>query len=35
MFDIGESLAYSEQWPEWKAGSEFKERRDASADARR
>ena len=35
MFDIGESLAYSEQWPEWKAGSEFKERRDASADTRR
>ena len=35
MFDIGESLAYSERWPEWKAGSEFKERRDASADVRR
>ena len=34
MFDIGESLAYSERWPEWKAGSEFKKIRDASAEAR-
>lgn len=35
MFDIGNSLAYSKDWPEWKAGSEFKELRDASAEARR
>ncbi len=35
MFDIGNSLAYSGKWPEWKAGSEFKERRDASAELRR
>ncbi|MEP0730910.1 MAG: peptidase M20, partial [Parasphingorhabdus sp.] len=35
MFDIGNSLAYSKQWPEWKKGSEFKELRDGSADARR
>ncbi len=35
MFDIGNSLAYSNDWPEWKAGSEFKELRDASAEARR
>ena len=34
MFDIGNSLAYSGKWPEWKAGSEFKERRDASAGLR-
>jgi len=34
MFDIGESLAYSERWPEWKDGSEFKKLRDASAEAR-
>ncbi len=34
MFDIGESLAYSDRWPEWKAGSEFKDIRDASAEAR-
>ncbi|AMO73342.1 M28 family metallopeptidase [Sphingorhabdus sp. M41] len=34
MFDIGNSLAYSRQWPEWKDGSEFKELRDASAEAR-
>ncbi|WP_373490548.1 M20/M25/M40 family metallo-hydrolase [Parasphingorhabdus sp.] len=34
MFDIGNSLAYSDRWPEWKSGSEFKERRDASAATR-
>ena len=34
MFDIGESLAYSERWSEWKDGSEFKKLRDASAEAR-
>ncbi|PHR21263.1 MAG: peptidase M20 [Sphingopyxis sp.] len=35
MFDIGESLAYSDRWPGWKAGSEFKDIRDASAEARK
>jgi Zn-dependent M28 family amino/carboxypeptidase len=35
MFDIGNSLAYSADWPKWKAGSEFKKIRDASAEARR
>jgi len=31
---LGLSLANSEDWPEWKAGSEFKAARDASATAR-
>ena len=35
MFDIGNSFAYSDKWPEWKDGSEFKKIRDASAEARR
>ncbi len=35
MFDIGNDLAYSKRWPEWKAGSEFKKIRDASGEARR
>ena len=35
MFDIGNDLAHSNRWPEWKAGSEFKERRDASKAQRR
>ncbi len=35
MFDIGNDLARSTRWPEWKDGSEFKELRDASAVARR
>ena len=34
MFDIGNSFAYSDRWPEWKEGSEFKKIRDASAEAR-
>lgn len=34
MFDIGNSLAYSKLWPEWKEGSEFKELRDTSVEAR-
>ena len=34
MFDIGQSLAYSERWPEWKEGSEFKKIRDASGETR-
>ena len=32
---IGESLANSDVWPEWKAGSEFKERRDRTSATRR
>jgi hypothetical protein len=32
---IVEDLGSSGRWPEWKAGSEFKAIRDASADARR
>lgn len=35
MFDIGNDLAYSKRWPEWKAGSEFKKIRDASGETRR
>ncbi|WP_417616248.1 M28 family metallopeptidase [Parasphingorhabdus sp.] len=35
MFDIGNEFAYSDKWPEWKAGSEFKKIRDASSEARR
>ncbi len=34
MFDIGNSFAYSDRWPEWKEGSEFKKVRDASAEVR-
>ena len=32
---IGRDLATSNRWPEWKAGSEFKAIRDASAATRR
>jgi len=35
MVDIGRGLADSRRWPEWKAGSEFKAQRDASAATRR
>lgn len=34
MFDIGNDLARSNRWPEWKDGSEFKELRDKSATIR-
>ncbi|CCW20072.1 Aminopeptidase [Sphingobium indicum BiD32] len=34
MLDIGHDLATSTRWPQWKAGSEFKAVRDASAAAR-
>lgn len=34
MYDIGHDLANSTRWPEWKAGSEFKALREASAAAR-
>ncbi|MBH2000057.1 MAG: M20/M25/M40 family metallo-hydrolase [Sphingomonadaceae bacterium] len=35
MLSIGRDLATSNRWPEWKAGSEFKAIRDASAATRR
>lgn len=35
LFDLGRKLANSRVWPEWKAGSEFKARRDETRDARR
>ncbi len=34
MFDIGNDLARSNRWPEWKDGSEFKDLRDESATMR-
>jgi len=35
LYDVGRSLATSNRWPEWKAGSEFKALRDQSAQQRR
>jgi Zn-dependent M28 family amino/carboxypeptidase len=35
LYTIGDELARSERWPDWKAGSEFKAIRDKSAAARR
>jgi Zn-dependent M28 family amino/carboxypeptidase len=35
LFDLGEKLANSREWPEWKAGSEFKAERDKSAAQRK
>lgn len=35
MFDIGNDLARSARWPEWKPGSEFKQLRDQSAAVRK
>ena len=35
LYQVGRSLADSTRWPEWKAGSEFKARRDQSAQQRR
>jgi hypothetical protein len=35
LYTVGESLANSTRWPEWKAGSEFKALRDRSAARRR
>ena len=35
LFELGRKLANSRAWPEWKAGSEFKARRDETAAARR
>ena len=34
-YDLGRQLANSREWPEWKAGSEFKAARDKTAAARR
>ena len=34
-FDLGEQLANSREWPEWKAGSEFKAARDKTANQRK
>ncbi len=35
LFDLGYKLANSREWPEWKAGSEFKAERDKSAAERK
>ena len=35
LFDLGEKLANSREWPEWKAGSEFKGERDKTAAQRK
>lgn len=35
FYQLGDELARSARWPEWKAGSEFKAIRDASAAARK
>ena len=35
MFELGRQLANSATWPEWKAGSEFKQTRDATAAQRK
>ena len=34
-YDLGRDLANSREWPEWKAGSEFKAARDKTASARK
>jgi Zn-dependent M28 family amino/carboxypeptidase len=35
VYDLGRDLANSREWPSWKAGSEFKAARDATAGERR
>lgn len=35
MYDIGNDLADSSRWPEWKNGSEFRALREKSAAMRR
>jgi Zn-dependent M28 family amino/carboxypeptidase len=35
LFDIGHTLAFSDQWPEWRPSSEFRAIREKSAGARR
>jgi len=35
LYELGRKLANSDEWPEWKAGSEFKAERDKTAAARK
>jgi hypothetical protein len=35
LVELGEKLANSREWPEWKAGSEFKAERDKTASERK
>jgi Zn-dependent M28 family amino/carboxypeptidase len=35
FYDVGRDLAFGREWPEWKAGSEFRSVRETSAAARR
>jgi Zn-dependent M28 family amino/carboxypeptidase len=35
LYDLGQSLANSREWPEWKAGAEFKAERDKTAAQRK
>jgi Zn-dependent M28 family amino/carboxypeptidase len=35
LYELGRQLANSDEWPEWKAGSEFKAERDKTAAARK
>jgi len=34
-FDLGQQLANSREWPQWKPGSEFKAARDKTAALRK
>ena len=35
LYDLGRDLGNSREWPEWKAGSEFKAARDKTASMRK
>ena len=35
LYDLGQSLANSREWPEWNAGAEFKAERDKTAAQRK
>jgi hypothetical protein len=35
LYDLGRKLATSREWPEWKAGAEFKAARDRTAAQRK
>ena len=35
LFELGQKLANSREWPQWKAGAEFKAVRDATAAQRK
>lgn len=35
LFELGQKLANSRTWPEWKAGAEFKAERDKTAASRK